>query len=90
MGRDHRMFNRPRAAELGAGDMGSCSWKGGLCGYPGNRKFKRLIEEALGVEWRAEPDVFYCATHTELVVKRALSAMQAHRGFVGLETLTDD
>jgi hypothetical protein len=40
--------------------------------------------------WRAEPDVFYCATHTELVVKRALSAMRAHRRVVGLETLTDD
>jgi hypothetical protein len=82
------MFNRRRAAEFSAGDIGLCFWKGGLCG-PGNLELKRLIE-ALGVEWRAEPDVFYCATHTELVVERALSAMQAHRGFVSLETLTDD
>jgi hypothetical protein len=84
------MFDKSRAAEYSSGDIGHCCWMGGRCGHAGNREFKRLIEEALDLEWHAEPDVFYCPIHTDLVVEHAVENVQAHREFLRSDALTDD
>jgi hypothetical protein len=84
------MFDRSGAAEFSSGDIGPCCGLGGRCGHAGNREFKRLIEAALGVEWRAGADEFYCPVHTDLVVDHAVVSMQAHREFLRSDVLTDD
>ncbi len=84
------MFDRSRAAEFSSGDIGPCCWMGGLCGHAGNREFKRLIEEALDLEWHTAADEYYCAVHTDLVVAHAVKGMQAHREFLRSDVLTDD
>ena len=84
------MFDRSKAAEFSCGDIGPCCWMEGLCGHAGNREFKRLIEAALGLEWRAAADEYYCSNHTNLVVDHAVEGLQVHREFLRSDVLTDD